>query len=98
MQYALKRKTKSDNYIYILLRYEGKWAMDKKYGYGVLTLADGSMYEGNFRANHRHGLGKITYSDGRVEEGLFSYGVLVSSEEFEVNLDELVNRSGSLKI
>ena len=64
--------------------------MDEKYGYGVLTLADGSTYEGNFRSNHRHGLGKMTYTDGRVEEGLFSYGVLVSDEEFEVNVDKLV--------
>ena len=71
-------------------RYEGNWMMDQKYGYGVLSLCDGSRYEGNFRANHRHGMGKMLYPDGHTEEGLFSYGILVSNDEFQVNVDKLV--------
>lgn len=43
-------------------RYVGKWAVNKKHGFGTDTFGNGDksrVYEGNFRNNQRHGFGTL---------------------------------------
>jgi len=51
--------------------YTGKWKLDKFYGYGKYTWADGTVYEGNWRTQKRHGIGVFTFPDGSFYSGEF---------------------------
>ena len=54
---------------FLLFRYIGEWAENKKNGYGVFYYHTGAIYEGMFVDDLRHGQGKITFLKGSpVEE------------------------------
>ena len=51
--------------------YTGFWSVktNKKSGYGVMILADGSIYEGHFEDDKANGLGRVVHAEGDWYEG-----------------------------
>eukprot|EP00919_Chromeraceae_sp_WS-2016_P019207 GHVR01045740.1.p1 GENE.GHVR01045740.1~~GHVR01045740.1.p1 ORF type:complete len:285 (+),score=67.64 GHVR01045740.1:67-921(+) len=53
-----ENKLEGDKY-YTKETYRGGWLMNRKHGYGIQTMKDGSIYEGQWENNKRHGHGAL---------------------------------------
>ena len=51
-------------------RYEGDWKNDKRNGYGVQMMEDGTLIKGDWKENIPHGNGTILYEQG--DKGYYS--------------------------
>ena len=54
--------------------YEGTFLMDKKHGWGKMTLCDGSYYEGEWKENLKDGIGSKMNAKGEVTYGRWKSG------------------------
>jgi hypothetical protein len=50
-------------------QYFGFYHTDKKHGFGIEVMQDGTVYEGDFYMEKRHGRGKITWPSKACYEG-----------------------------
>ena len=59
---------------------------NKKHGYGISTLKNGTKYTGYWEENHFEGWGETIDSDGNIFHGLFIQGTLNGKgEKFSIN-------------
>lgn len=56
-----------------MIRYEGEWKDDMKWGFGKAEYRKKAHYEGHFFKDKRHGFGRMWYANaGTYEVGVFS--------------------------